>query len=142
MSLKCHRYAICSQFVHVHISDNYVSTYTSYQLKTFNNVTKSTGIHAFHIRDICPTKYAYHIAHVCPTVYKLQITAYISKTSKTVYSKLSSNKDMYHAFCKHINSLSSMTTYVLLVWQTYFVFCIYANNFGNCTHKCKRPMKC
>ena len=24
-----------------------------------------------------------------------------------------------------------MTTEVLLVWQTYFVFCVYANNFGN-----------
>ena len=27
-----------------------------------------------------------------------------------------------------------MTTYVFLVWQTYFVFYIYTNNFGNCTH--------
>ena len=27
-----------------------------------------------------------------------------------------------------------MNTYVLLVCQTYFVFCIYTNNFGNCTH--------
>ena len=35
-----------------------------------------------------------------------------------------------------------MTTYVFHLWQTYFVFCIYANNFGNCTHMYIMPMKC
>ena len=33
-----------------------------------------------------------------------------------------------------ISILSSITTYVFLVWQTYFFFFIYANNFWNCTH--------
>ena len=32
------------------------------------------------------------------------------------------------------SSLSSMNTWIFLVWQTYIVSCIYANNFGNCTH--------
>ena len=34
-----------------------------------------------------------------------------------------------------------MNIYILCVWQTYF-FCIYANNFINCTHTCIMCMKC
>ena len=29
-----------------------------------------------------------------------------------------------------------MMTYVFPIWQTYLIFCIYANKFGNCTHVC------
>ena len=34
---------------------------------------------------------------------------------------------MYNTFGNHIYFLSLITTYVFLVWQVYFVFCIYAN---------------
>ena len=39
---------------------------------------------------------------------------------------------MYYAFANHINSSSSMSTYVPLVWQTYLL-CVHANNYGHCT---------
>ena len=47
------KYHIC-QLVHLHISDNYVSICASYELNANNSVTTSTGIHTFHINDICP----------------------------------------------------------------------------------------
>ena len=37
---------IC-QLVHVHILDNYVSIYASYEATAINNVTSSTGKHTF-----------------------------------------------------------------------------------------------
>ena len=55
-------------------------------------------------------------------------------TSTSVSFELSSNMHMYYAFGNHIWSLSQMSTCVFFVWQTCFVFCIYANNFENCTH--------
>ena len=54
---------------------------------------------------------------------------------------LSSNMHMCYAFGNHICPLPSMNTYVFLVWQIYFVFYIYANNFGNYTYRCVMPMK-
>ena len=35
----------------------------------------------------------------------------------------------YYTFGNTVYSLLSMTTCAFLVWQTYFVFCIYANDF-------------
>ena len=49
---------------------------------------------------------------------------------------------IYYAFDNHIYFLSRMNTYVYLVWQIYFVFYIYANNFGHYTHICIMPIKC
>ena len=49
LSLKCH---IC-QLLHVQISNNYVSTYTLYEINVFDNVTMNTGIHTFDIIGIC-----------------------------------------------------------------------------------------
>ena len=77
----CH---IC-QLVHVHISDNQVSIYTSCELAAINCVTTSTGIHTSHIIGICPwTKYAYHIAYVYPSAFacslhRPHITAHVNK---------------------------------------------------------------
>ena len=48
--LKCH---IC-QLSQVHIGHNYIHIYTSYELNAINNVFRSTGVHTFHIIDICP----------------------------------------------------------------------------------------
>ena len=50
MPLNCN---IC-QLLHVHIPENYASTYTLYELTAINNVTKSTGIHTSYITGICP----------------------------------------------------------------------------------------
>ena len=62
--------------------------------------------------------------------------------SEPVGFELSSYIHMQCSFGNHIYSLSSMNTYVFLLWQTYSIFCVYANNFGNCTHLCIMPMKC
>ena len=64
----------------------------------------------------------------------LHMTAYVNETHNPVGFELSSNMHMDYAFGNHTYSLPSMTTYVFLVWHTYFVFCIYTKNFGNCTH--------
>ena len=80
------------------------------------------------------SKYTCHIVCGCPTGYKLHITGYASKRSKPIDFELISNMHIFYVFDKHIYFLTSMTTYIFLVWKTYFVFCIYANNLGNCTH--------
>ena len=47
--------AIYASNFHMHIwCDNYVSIYTSYEPTAINSVTKCTGIHTFHIIEICP----------------------------------------------------------------------------------------
>ena len=51
MPLKCHMYATYA--TSCVISDNYISKYTSYEWSTINNVARNTGIHTFHIIDIC-----------------------------------------------------------------------------------------
>ena len=55
--------------------------------------------------------------------------------------ELSSSMYIVYAFGNNIYSLSSITIYIFLVWQTYFVFCI-TNNLGNWTHMCIMPTKC
>ena len=143
MPLKCHRCATYSQLVHVHISHNHISIYTLYLLNTINNVTTSNGIHTFQINDISfwPNMPATLCVYVCPTAFKLHITVYTSKTNKSVCCELSCNMQMYYAFGNHIYSLSSMTTYIFLAWQTYFIFCINTNNIENCSHMCIMPRK-
>ena len=86
------------------------------------------------------SKYAHCIVHVCPTAlllyftYRFHITAYISKISKQIGFELSSHMHMYYAFGNYIYCFSSVTMYVFLVWQTYFVSITYVNYLGNCTH--------
>ena len=72
----------------------------------------------------------------------------LSITSKPVGFELTSNMHIFYAFGNHIYSLSLMTcipyfadififctcVYVFLVWQTYFIFCIHANNHETCAH--------
>ena len=94
------------------------------------------------------SRYAYHIDYVSIIVlllwytYRLHITAYANKTSNPIGFKLSSYVHIYNAFGNHIYSLSSMATYVFIIWLTYFVLCITAKNFGNFTHMCIVPIKC
>ena len=45
----------------------------------------------------------------------------------------SSNMQMYYTFGNHIYSLSSMTTFIFLVWKTYFYFLYFGNNYRHCT---------
>ena len=86
----CHMY----QLLHVQISDNYVSKYTSYELNAINNVTRSTDIHIFHITDIYPwtnmpmTLHMYVPLHfqcsiqIDPTLLHISIkNQYVSATS-------------------------------------------------------------
>ena len=47
---------------------------------------------------------------------------------KPVDFELSSDMHIYNAFDNDIYFLSSMTTYLFLLWHTYFFFLIYANN--------------
>ena len=49
----CPSNAYICQLLHVHISDYYVNIYASYELTAINNVTQSTGIHAFYITGTC-----------------------------------------------------------------------------------------
>ena len=42
---------------------------------------------------------------------------------------------MYYVFDSHIYSFSSVTTYIFPIWQAYFFFFIYANNF-KIVHTC------
>ena len=45
---------------------------TSHQLHAFNNVNRSTGIHTFHITDICPwTNMPATTTHICSTALLL-----------------------------------------------------------------------
>ena len=61
--------------------------------------------------------------------------SFLWKTNKKpVCIELSSNVHRYYAFDNHIYYFSCMTSYVLLVWQAYFCFLMYANNFWNCWH--------
>ena len=48
---------------------------------------------------------------------------------------------MYYSVGNYIYSLYSMTTNKILIWQTYFGFYIYANNFRHCTHKGIMPIE-
>ena len=128
-ALKCNRYATYIQLVNVHISDNYISIYTSYQLNKSTISPQVTVYICFTLMTNMPAT-----SHVCPTAYKLHIAGYKSRPSKLVCCKPSSNMHIYYLFGNHIYSLSSMVTYVFLLWQTYFAFCIYANNCENFTH--------
>ena len=65
MPLKCHIqsiYHIC-QLLQVHIWDNYVNLYTSYELTAIDSVTAGTGIFSVHIIGIYPW------TNMLPTVY-------------------------------------------------------------------------
>ena len=70
-------------------------------------------------------KYACHFAYVCVTA--LLLSLHVDSTLLHIQVKqvrlLSSAVYMhiYNAFGNHIYSLSSMTKYVLLVWQTYLL---------------------
>ena len=53
------------QLLHVQISNNYVSVYTSYELTASNIVTSSITIPTFHIIGIFLNKYSWHITCLC-----------------------------------------------------------------------------
>ena len=126
MTLKCDRYAIYANYF-MYMCDNYVTIYTSNELIAINNVTTSTGINIFHIIDIClradmpATLHMNAPLHYYCRLHILHITAHVSKTSSPLCFEHNSNMHIYYLFGNHIYSLSSMTTYVFLAWQTYFI---------------------
>ena len=65
---------------------------------------------------------------------------------KPVGFEFSSNMHMYYAFDNYIYSFSSVTTYVFLVWQTYFFHYLCQKFLKLYTHvhvyKILMPMKC
>ena len=105
MPLKCHIF----QLPPVHIWDNQVSIYTSYELTAINNLTRSTGIHTFHITGICFWTYK------CATLY-IYISLHFS-CSLPVNPTLMhiSIKNQYTAmFIYHTTAKSVPVTYVPL----------------------------
>ena len=79
-----HIYHICKLF-HIQISDTYVNTYASNELKAIDNVIRSTSIHKHHIIDISPRAnilatlhmyvllHCYCDVHIDPTLLKNKI---------------------------------------------------------------------
>ena len=55
---------IC-KLVYVHIWDNYISIYASYELTIINYVTGTTGRHKFNIIGICPLTNMPLTLHIC-----------------------------------------------------------------------------
>ena len=76
-----------------------------------------------------------------PVHIRVQTVIQKSVTSKPVGFELNSNMHTYYAFDDHIYSLSSVNTCKILVWQTHFVFCVYANNL-EMVHMCIMPITC
>ena len=66
MPFNCHT----CQLLHVHIWDNQVSIYTSYELNAINSVTRSTGIRTSHYWYMSLN----NIAYICPTALLPQST--------------------------------------------------------------------
>ena len=95
MPLKCH---IC-QLLHVQVWDNYDGIYTLYELTAINNVTRSTGMHAFHIIGICPS------TNTSATLHKY--------FSLHFYCSLHINPTLVHTSIK-ISKLQHFFTIVLL----------------------------
>ena len=57
------KYHIC-QLLHLQIGDNYISTYTSSELTTINNVTRSIGIHSTLLAYAPEQRYLPHCTYV------------------------------------------------------------------------------
>ena len=74
-----------------------------------------------------------------PITFEMYICVPIHKVN--AYEVLVSHK--YFTFDNHICSFVPMTTYVFLVWQTFFcfVFCTYANTF-ELVHPCVSAKMC
>ena len=70
MPLKCQRDATYANYIHMHISDNYVSTYTYYELTAINNATRNTAVHTFHRIGICPWTHMPATLHIYVPVYQ------------------------------------------------------------------------
>ena len=71
-----------------------------------------------------------------PATLHMYVPLHINSTLLHIQVKQASQYavDMHYVFDIHIYSLSSMTSYIFLVWPTWFIFCIYTNNLGNCIH--------
>ena len=68
------------------------------------------------------TLHMYLPLHYYCRLHRLHITTYICKTSNQVGLELSGNMEMYYMnLAATFTLLSSKTTCVSLVWQTYFV---------------------
>ena len=74
-------------------------------------------------------KSMYQINKLLRTIVYHECIYFNQKYKKPIGFELSTIMHMYYAFCNYIYSFSSMATYVLLVWQTYFLSVIYTNTF-------------
>ena len=84
------------QLVNVHISENYISLYTSYNLMAFNSVTTSTSIYIFDNINIWPKT---NMPYVCPTAL---ITVYM-QTPKSIHLQFIKKLEaFYHAINIHV----------------------------------------
>ena len=94
----------------------------------------------------------WHYGTLYQDVYGMKVPLkYFKNISKHIYLKMHSTCNacekvshyilftvLYQisSYYYYIYSFSSMTTYLFPVWQTYFFFFIYANNFWNCANIC------
>ena len=115
--------------IHTCLSTSFTYIQIHVCVSTYMHTHVYLGMHAYiHVHT-----YIYSYTHK----YIIMLVAYIythkwilnSIISKQEGFQLSSNIHIYYAFGNHITSLLSVTTYVFFIWQTYFVSCIYANNF-------------
>ena len=88
MQHLCH---IC-QLLHLAISDNCGSIYTSYEISVINNVTRSIGINTFHILPYAPKQIG--LWH-CTYMYHWTTTVAHKKTSHTSKNKQTATS-IYH----------------------------------------------
>ena len=112
MPLKCH---IC-QLDLVHISDNYVSIFTLYELTAINNVTIHNDMHTFHIIGICPPDKMFSISHGCPTALVIQPSC-----RPPHYCTFNENKTMNCNFIYHAISIYEPATNMHLKCHTYLL---------------------
>ena len=149
MPIKCH---IC-QLLHVHIGDNYVSIYISYELTAINKFTRNTGIHTFHIIEICPwtnmpttmhihvPQHFYCSLHIDPILLhksiRKQYTAPLiyHNTPKKCQQQLcpSNTKSMSNAQIIKYVPIGEVFKYMCHIWRCFHQWC----NQNHCTQVTK-----
>ena len=141
----CHQYICLSnatyiQWVHMHISENCISIYTSYQLSPLKVTTKTT-IHIFHINYI-------HSWPNMPATLHIHVPLHTNSTLLHIWIKQASQYAVSsEVICKCTVYLITIlfiiiNEHIYSLFGRHFVFYIYANNFGNCTQMYIMSMKC
>ena len=121
MSYICH---VC-QFLHVHISDNYVSIYTSYELTAINNMTRRISIYTSHYWHMPLKKYACPITHVCQTAPIIQSTCRPQRTTNVSHKTSTNCSFIYHAVTINVPATNMSLKYYKYAEYANCFKCIY-----------------